>query len=66
MFGCASQLGVYQFGHEFGEMALKDAHSNCNHSYGMGWVSVAYFISFAIMGSQVRAGFLFQTQVLSL
>ena len=44
--------GRPQYGFE-SKIIHKRDHSNCNHPHAWGWLAVAYFISFVVLGSQV-------------
>ena len=50
MYGC--DKWAYGYGRAFGVLAI-DSKVNCNHPQGLGWISVIYFVSFCVLGSQV-------------
>jgi hypothetical protein len=54
MFGCDNW--AYTYGRKAsGEKSWQQHnHFNCNHPFAYGWVAVAYFISFCVIGSHVR------------
>lgn len=54
MFGCDKWL--YSFGLAwlgFVSMGKQKDNVNCNHPQGIGWVAVAYFVFFCIIGAQI-------------
>ncbi len=56
MHGCDKwAINGYGYGRALGQPPAiqKRDRSNCNHPSALGWVTVAYFITFCIIGSQV-------------